>query len=387
MKIGILTQSINNNYGGILQNYALQTVLTRMGHEVETLNWDAYRCDHADESKGRLAWQVIKTFISKSILRRHRNYPWQQREYFYRLSANNRAFCKQYIRQSEWLWGKGQFRDHTIDGHFDALLVGSDQTWRPQYNRNGMLYRMFLDFTQGLDIKRIAYAASFGVDEWEYDEEQTCRCSNLLKNFHAVSVREQSGVQLCRQYLHHNQTECVIDPTMLLNPADYEQLLPRQRQKSSTGLMMTYILDNSSEKQYAIHNIVEKKHLKVVKFAPMYCNLGIVTDDTIGNYVSPSVIEWLQAIHDADYVICDSFHGTVFSIIFNKPFIAIGNRNRGYSRFLSLLTQFGLEDRLAEPSNDILSTLDKPFDWPMVNACRQALMKRSLQFLSSALSQ
>ena len=250
-----------------------------------------------------------------------------------------------------------------------------------------MLYRMFLDFTQGLNIKRVAYAASFGVDEWEYDEEQTHRCTGLLKNFHAVSVREQSGVQLCRQHLHYDRVEWVIDSTLLLNPVDYERLLPKQRQKPSGGLLMTYILDNSSEKQQAIHDIVKKKHLEVVEFAPKYCNLGMVTSGTIGDYVSPSVIEWLQAVRDADYVICDSFHGTVFSIIFNKPFIAISNRNRGYGRFLSLLCQFGLEDRLAEPSDNILPRLDKPINWPLVNAHRQTLMKQSLQFLTFALSQ
>ena len=385
MKIGILTQSINNNYGGILQNYALQTVLQRMGHKVETLNWDAYRCDHAHEGYIQQTWQIVKTFISRIILQRQRNYPWQQRDFFYLLSVPNRQFCKAHLHLSSWLWGASSFRDYTILHQFNALIVGSDQTWRPQYNKNGMLDRMFLDFTTGLDIKRIAYAASFGVDNWEYNQQQTIRYARLLKQFDTISVREESGIRLCQEHLQTDDVKHVLDPTLLLEASDYETLIGNCP-KMPSRLLTTDILDNSKDIQQYIQTVAIQKQLHVTEFAPKYCNLGMVTAQNIGDYVSPSVIEWLTAFRNADYVICDSFHGTVFCIIFNKPFVTIGNRNRGIGRFNSLLSQFGLTDRLLEPTDDIITVLDKPINWEFVNKRRQNLKAISLQFLSTSLS-
>jgi len=197
IKIGILTQPLNSNYGGILQNYALQTILIRMGFEVETLNWDSYRCEHDHENILNYIIKFSKTFVSKYIFRRKRNFFWEERQFFYMLSSNNSSFCDKNIKKSIWLWGKKQFREYTIKNHFDILLVGSDQTWRPAYNKNGMLDRMFLDFAEHLSVKRIAYSASFGVDKWEYTDEQTQVCSRLLHKFDSISVREDSGVVLC----------------------------------------------------------------------------------------------------------------------------------------------------------------------------------------------
>lgn len=391
MKIGILTQPINNNYGGILQNYALQTVLTRMGHEVETLNWDAYILNnHIDTTIIQRILQVIKTFISRYLFKRTRNYYWEQKDFFYQLSTNNKPFINKHLRVSEWLFGKKQFRNYVIKEHFETLIVGSDQVWRPEYNKSGMLYRMFLDFAFDLDIKRIAYAASYGVDFWEYDDEQTDKCSKLLQAFNAVSVRELSGATLCQQHLSIPHVECVLDPTLLLTADDYESLLLGYDKKkaSNNRLLTTYILNLSEDKKKLISNIAKQEKLNIAEFIPQYCNLNTVTKSTINDYLSPSVIEWLQAFHDAEYIICDSFHGTVFSIIFNKPFIAIGNRKRGYGRFLSLLKQFNLENNLIDETISIdcaIKILNSPIDWNQVNKKRQELKQLSIRFLNNAL--
>lgn len=393
MKIGILTQPINNNYGGILQNYALQTVLTRMGHEVETLNWDAYILNsHIDTTIIQRILQVIKTFISRYFLKRTRNYYWEQKDFFHQLSTNNKPFINKHLKVSGCLFGKKQFRNYVIKEHFDTLIVGSDQVWRPEYNKNGMLYRMFLDFAFDLDIKRIAYAASFGVDFWEYDNNLTGECSQLLQAFNAVSVRELSGVTLCQQHLSFPDVECVLDPTLLLAADDYESLLwgHDKKKTSNKRLLTTYILNQSEDKKKLISSIAKQEKLNIAEFIPQYCNLNMVTKSTINNYLSPSVIEWLQAFHDADYIICDSFHGTVFSIIFNKPFIAIGNRNRGYGRFLSLLNQLNLENNLIDETASIdcaTRILNNPIDWNQVNKKCIELKQRSMHFLNNALNQ
>ena len=388
IKIGILTQPLNSNYGGILQNYALQTILIRMGFEVETLNWDSYRCEHDHENIWNYIVKFTKTFVSKNILRRKRNYFWEERQFFYMLSSNNSPFCEKYIKKSTWLWGKKQFREYTIKNHFDILLVGSDQTWRPAYNKNGMLYRMFLDFSEHLNVKRIAYSASFGVDDWEYSGNQTRVCSRLLQKFDSISVREYSGVELCRNYFNINNVICTLDPTLLLDSKDYVNLINHigTPSKESEGDILVYMLDYTSEKEKMISTLSRKKGLKSSLFISRYCNLGTVDIKEINNYISPSCDVWLNAFLKAKYVVCDSFHGMVFSIIFNKPFIVLKNRNRGLTRFLSLLSRLNLQDRLIEEtSENYINIIDTPIDWKKVNELITQMRKESINYLKHSL--
>ena len=388
MRIGILTQSINYNYGGILQNYALQTVLRRMGHEVETLNWDAYRCEHAHENYFFQLFQVTKIFFSKYILRRKRNFIWEQRRFFYMLSNSNSDFCHKYIVSSNWLWGKKAFRKYTIDKQFDALIVGSDQTWRPAYNKNGMLYRMFLDFTEGVDIKRIAYSASFGVNQWEFNETQTMKCSKLLNIFDSVSVREDSGIVLCANHFGINNVVCTLDPTMLLPKQDYINISNQYDKVSSKEELLVYMLDFTPDKERIVSIISKRKKLNQSMFIVRYCNLGMVDEQEIKDYIIPPVDNWLGAFNNAKYVICDSFHGMVFSIIFNKPFIVLSNRKRGMERFVSLLNKLHLQNRLVEEfSEEVFNVLDTPIDWSQVNEKLNKLRLFSFEFLRLSLEE
>lgn len=112
----------------------------------------------------------------------------------------------------------------------DAYVVGSDQVWRPAFNLGPRLGNMFLDFA-GDDVKKISYAASFGCKEWEYTEEQERMCGKLAKRFDAISVREASGVDLCKEHFGVDAT-LVLDPTLLLNKEDYGKVchdVPKRR--------------------------------------------------------------------------------------------------------------------------------------------------------------
>ena len=123
----------------------------------------------------------------------------------------------------------------------EALVVGSDQTWRAKYNR-GRLFDMFLRFARDFTGKKIAYAASFGVDNWEYSKKQTAICTSLLQQFNAISVRETSGVTLCKEYLRLNAI-AVLDPTLLIEREVYENLcvnIPLNKEK----FLVAYVLDH-----------------------------------------------------------------------------------------------------------------------------------------------
>lgn len=363
MKIGILTQPLWRNYGGILQNYALQQVLIRLGHNPVTIHY----CRQTIKL-GLLEW--VKYFVKIIIGHPNRKYKAHKLGNIIKMRYDGVApFCKKYIIETRPMKGidATQKEFQTIG----AYIVGSDQVWRPQYNWCNQFYHMYLDFVQEKhNVKKIAYAASFGVDFWEYSEEQTAKCKELIKQFDAVSVRETSGINLCRDYLGV-ETQQVLDPTLLLSADDYRSLIAT-KEYSCKGEVCVYILDMTQEKRRMIDAFCKKNNLQWYQIGA-YLENGDV----------PSIESWIAGIDQAQYVITDSFHGSVFSIIFNKPFISIGNKDRGMSRFDSLLSLFGLEDRLVS-LDDCLEKISTP-DWAQVHSRLSQLQEESLNYLKKNL--
>ena len=146
---------------------------------------------------------------------------------------------------------------------YDAIVVGSDQIWRTIYAKMFLQSTpaAFLDFAKGWNIKRIAYAASFGTDEWEYSENDTKVCCQLIRKFDAVSVRENSGVDVCSKHLLYDKAVHVIDPTMLLDANDYHSLFVDKLKKNS-GNLMCYVLDETAEIAELIKNISNHNHYR-----------------------------------------------------------------------------------------------------------------------------
>lgn len=351
MRIAILTLPLNTNYGGILQAYALQTVLQRMGHEVVVAD--------LDQTLRRGAWVQTKEYAKYGVKRfllhkgaffmsdRQRNLEREEREQYTR-DFIRRHIHTYMVRRLE--------RDFPLD--VDAIVVGSDQVWRKPYfcDMYGCgIENAFLAFTEGRDMKRIAYAASFGTDDWEYDEEDTARCRRALARFDAVGVRESSAVDLCARQLGRTDACHVLDPTMLLTKDDYVGLLKGEGLEviGERGNMMCYILDNSSDKQQLVERIARERGLK-----PFYANSK--TEDFRASRqerIQPPVEQWLRGFMDAEFVVTDSFHACVFAIIFGKPFHVVGNQERGMARIASLLDDVASQrlDTLRQASLTFLS--------------------------------
>lgn len=343
MRIGILTLSLHTNYGGILQAYALQTVLERMGHEVHVI----------EKNRRPLSIPIQKMpfcygkRIVKNIIGRKCPIFYEQKYNREQpiIRQNTDKFIKKYIHIAEY----DDFSD-IKESEYDAIVVGSDQVWRPKYFGLNQIENAYLKFAEGWNIKRIAYAASFGTDEWEYTPKQTYECGKLLRLFDAVSVREDSGVDLCKRYFGV-EAQHVLDPTMLLNREDYIKLFEAADTPKSKGNLLCYILDETEEKKALIKRIADEKGL--IPF-----NVKSQSDDInspVSERIQPSLEQWLRGFYDAEFVVTDSFHACVFSILFNKPFIVYGNKARGMSRFMSLLNALGLHDRfLANLKENIL---------------------------------
>lgn len=381
MKIGILTQPLHNNYGGLLQNYALQQVLMDMGHDVETVDW------HPSSISPIKEWLWAKKELILCSLKKDTQKPRYQltlpEERI--ISKYTKVFINKYLRVCPQKV-KQQVDFCSVDERmaYDAYIVGSDQVWRPNYN----LFQtaLFLDFVKRDNVKRIAYAASFGTSDWEFTPQMTEECSELAKQFDLITVREESGVKLCREHLGVEATQ-VLDPTMLLNRKDYEKVVLAENEVNSVGTLFHYILDPNDEKRGLIERLAAEQGLRPFTIMPK-CQAENRTKwdvkHRIEDCVFPSVTSWLRGFMDAEMVVVDSFHGAVFSIIFNKPFWVVGNKKRGNARFESLLGLFGLEDRMIELGQKV--DWNAHIDWEKVNETRQKEKERSIGLLKSILN-
>lgn len=379
MRIGIITQPLMGNYGGLLQNYALQQTLRRLGHDPITLDQKSWHLSGYSKYKMNLM-----VFVYNLIYGKKKNYYGEYERLLELTLQNSRAFVETYIATTEKMTEDNQFRSKCIDMNLDALIVGSDQVWRPHYAPK--LEQSFLCFAKGLPLKKIAYAVSFGVDEWEYTVEETKRCSILAKQFDAISVREKSGIGLCSDYLGVGAVH-VLDPTMLLDEDDYNGIIENRNTTRSNGTLFAYILDQNDDKVSCVNNISDRLGIK-----PFYVNqtkeLRFAIPEDINEYIYPPVEQWLRSFRDAEYVVCDSFHGMVFSLIYHKNFVVIANKRRGVARFKSLLDMLDLENRLVDSSNkEVLEKiLNEDIDWNKVNEKRNQLFNKSINFLVEGLN-
>lgn len=375
MKIAIMTQPLGKNYGGIMQAWALQQVLKRMGHEVVTIDRQPDQPNMAYKA-ARLAYRVGMKAIGK------RKAPINFEKHLPTILQHTRSFIDQHITMSEPLYSTQQLRDHFDRENYDAVIVGSDQTWRPKYSPN--IYNFFLDFLEDKEILRIAYASSFGVDEWEYTEKQTKRCAELAKKFDAISVREDSAIGLCKKHLGVEAVH-VLDPTLLLEKEIYQSLLNFHSTSLGSEGIYSYILDRSSEKKALLNNYAKAFDTKVFNSQPEKDFYHWSSNDT-SKYVMPSPKDWIEGFYKGEYVVTDSFHGTVFSLVFQKPFTALGNMARGVSRFHSVLNKLDLLDRLALSIIEA-EELEKeaPIEWNLIAKKLQESQFKSLSFIDKAL--
>lgn len=369
MKIGILTLPLSYNYGGILQAFALQTILERMGHDVVVVDKDRYLpSDMYHQSRSCLSY-VLHGFKGKT-------------NWSYNKAKNEREkYTRDFINKNINTFAvKDMARDFPKD--VNAIVVGSDQIWRKQYfceMIGGGIENAFLSFTKGWNIKRLSYAASFGTDEWEYSKEETELCKHYLQFFNAVGVREKSGVELCGKWLNRKDAKHVLDPTFLLQQDDYLKLIEKAKVPISDGKLMVYVLDDSLEKKELVNRIAQERGLK-----PFRTNQS---DDKLKNNpnsAQPPLENWLRGFIDADFIVTDSFHACVFSIIFKKSFVVVGNTKRGMSRFESLLTMFSMQDHLLKDVDGYESDKSYAIDEDSINVIDR-MRKESVQFICDAL--
>lgn len=365
----IITLPLGENYGGILQAYSLQKTIHDLGVDAVTTSIPKQgRFKLFVKRIAKTILHIIKPNISnmtsKDVLIK---------------TEKTRQFVNKYIKTVN--------EKRLYDNGFDAYVVGSDQVWRAKYVK-------VADYLLGFAVDRmnsvkISYAASFGKDDLsEYSDSDVKESSRLAKNFDSVSVREESGVKLVEECwgikaLRH------VDPTMLIPKKHYNSLIKNNQKNvcKPEGELFVYILDESSEKEKVVEKVSRLLGLKSFAFMPPGTSSKKIFRNDPEKYKLPLVEQWLCSFRDANFIITDSFHGCVFSIIYNKPFIAIGNKSRGLSRFTSLLKLFGLEGRLVDCLSEVNEdVVNMNIDWRKVNAILKDEQRRSRKFLKENLN-
>lgn len=369
MRIGIFTLALHTNYGGILQAFALQTVLERMGHEVIVFN------KHLPAPKASL-FIIIKRLMLKIFGRDV--VVFEEKKKTREAPIVNKTVCEfrtKYINEV-FIDELSEIKKYSID----CIIVGSDQIWRSKYFKEQWsehIENAFLSFTKDWHLKRISYAASFGVDEWTFDTQETEKILSAIKMFDAISVREESGIKLLKQ--KNIESTVVLDPTLLLTQEDYLKLILNAQIPKSKGNMLVYLLDPNKSQKQLIKSIENDTSL-----TPFFVNNnGLSATAPVENRVLPAVESWLRGFYDAECVITDSFHACVFSIIFNKPFVVFGNKDRGLSRFESLLSQFGLSACLLNEyssKEDVISLLFPSNNKTELSYSPQEILRNKIEY-------
>lgn len=353
MKICLLNLPFDANYGGNLQRYALVRKLQGMGHDVTHifLYYEPYLPLYKIPFIYfiRLIRKIFLGDKKKIMYERYlSNIKKKKLRYSY-------EFYNTYIPHTQKITKKKQLKDLPL---YDAYVVGSDQVWRKSMTKSFGFTTFFLSFIFQKKSRRIAYACSFGTNYNEYSKKEITQIQRLYEKFDLVSVREIDGLELLqRYYCTIPHASLALDPTFLLTKEDYECLILNKKTEKARGDAFCYILDNSEEVRSQVQYIVNQ-----YGFTPFFLDFNVSTP--------PSVEQWLSYFRDTKLVITDSYHGTVFSIIFKKPFVNLSNDFRGNSRIQTLRDIFGFDNKI--------------IDYDQIDFARFKMLKdQSMNFLKS----
>ena len=364
MKIGIVTfWTSKDNFGQILQCYALQTLLKKMGHSSVLIRTSGIRSETHPSLKSKLKYSLRKVL---------------HLDYLRYGGKDFDKFLEKQISFTEKIYhSKNDFTPSELN--YDAIICGSDVVWSEGVGTGDWGKLCFLDFVTS-PIKKISYAASFGAPELSKKFSEFIK--PLIKSFDAISVREESGVDICSK-LGRSDAVAVCDPTLLLKKDDYEILLTST--KSGCQTAFAYFIGWDTD-------IPERE----IKCYTKEKNWSFSRLDSQNNkrsfkqlFVKPkSILEWLQTYRDAPCVFTNSFHGTIFALIFNRPFLFFpinGVAKKLNNRVENLLEKFGLMHRIWNPNKTIQEQMDNPIDWFQVNRNIEEFRFFSMNWLKSAL--
>lgn len=362
MKIACLTFHNSSNYGSILQSYALKYVLNNLGH-------DYYNIDYSNKEKLKFDSLLgrnnncsnINYFIKICFL----PYTYLKKKKFIQFSNNH-------LNLTSKILDKKQLKK--LDKKFDAYFVGSDQVWNAEMVRFDNSY--FLNFVSDVN-KKISYAASFGSSL--HNNEEIAFYRKNFQFFNKISVREKSAVEFVEKYGNKN-AELVLDPTLLLTKFEWSKLFDVNKKRKQ--YILTYRLGNNIEMNKFVDKLSKQTGLKVLGISR-----NMIAMFREKSWLIPSPEDYIQLFANASYVVTNSFHGTAFSVNFNKTFFSFikGNaKDSTNSRLADFINTVELKNRLYNkcPNDEI--DLSCP-DFQQANIIITKLRAKSLNFIKKSL--
>lgn len=372
MKVALIPLAYDmHNFGGSLQFYALQKAIIDMGIDCYILqvNDDRVLC----ESNDLKLWKRIAWYIYERL-----NKYKSKKEYLYRVNT----LCE---RRKKFSLFKQKYYVETVNINdidlysFDAVISGSDQIWNPMFARR----RCFLEFVPD-DINKIIYAASMGCESMT-DYQKSC-FKPLVERIDHISVREKSAKRILDEFIEGCDISVQVDPTLLLLKNDWENIaVDVSNIVGNKNYIFTYFLGNYSKQKDIISDFAKKHNLIIV-------NIPFASGETIDNenfgdiqYVNASPDEFIGFIKNAEYIFTDSFHGCVFSIIFEKEFFAYkrNNSSKMMGRIETLLENFNITGRVID-TNSPLENIGK-IDYSKTESIQFELRRGSLKFIKESL--
>lgn len=367
MNIGIITfWDSQDNYGQIMQGYALSRYLMKLGHDATIIRYLPYQ----------------KTSAVKTLQKLNLKYLWAY--YKYRKEQKNLrkvvgvirnfdCFRKTHIKYTKKVYHGFEQLWHEDWSNYDAFVCGSDQIWSPKPDEQLNAY--FLQFAPFKSL-RIAYAPSFGRSV--LPDEYQSQLRELLQHFDAVSVREKEGVEFCARLGIDCQLVC--DPTLLLTNDDYRHLTGISERDNH---VFCYLINWPT--LFPVDDV--RKVVTHYEGVHYFCTNG---QDQIFDYEKDQTVDnWVASIQRSSLALTNSFHGTVFSILSHTPFVSFpltGESAAMNNRLFSLLSKLGLEDRIYQEGKDLQDVINKPINWKEVDERLQLFKEESESFLHRALT-
>lgn len=366
-KIGLITFHSSHNYGSVLQAYALSKKLYKLNYNVEIINLrnkeqkDLYKILNKYQTNKKKIFNLI---IYNKLKKRYNHYE---------------RFINQVLPTTSKEYNNGaELTRESFD--YDIYVCGSDQIWNPVCVDFESAY--YLDFVDN-DKKTIAYAPSLG--KVSFDDDTLCMISKLIKNIDFISVREQKGAEVLKGLTDRN-VEVVCDPVLLLDAKEWEEIAISPNIKKP--YILTYFLDNN----YGNKNMID--YFKKITGYDV-----VILNEYIRDYFKPykkkfdaSPEEFVGLFKNASLIYTNSFHGTVFATIFNKPFYtsvakeSINKVTNNDSRKTDYLEYIGLKDRMVtDMPPDKKEILNINYD--LVNLKIQKYKNKSLEYLINALEE
>jgi len=364
LHIAALTINGYHNYGNVLQRYALYQVLLRYTCNVDSI-WlgkeilpHPWKWTWKETIKYKINWKNFRSQFT------HDKFRWEMVRQF-----TIRKFCQQYIN----ICYINQPLD-TLNDSYDYFIVGSDQVWNPNFSPTRCRDE-FLTFAP--EKKRIAYAASFGIADLPSEDEKNFR--GWIRGMKAISVREHAGADIIKK-LTGRDVPVLVDPTLLLTDQQWQHIEKKPSWYKGNGedYLCTYFLGNRPS---IINTIAEKYKLSVIN----------ILDKNNFDYYVTSPEEFIYLIHHAALIYTDSFHGTVFSIHFRKPFVVCDRQETGMenmsSRIKTLLQLVHLETRHGTRQNNFFVQDPLQIEYPDLDSVFMKERQKSHEFLIKALGE